>query len=117
MRLNLSRKILIIAVVLFLVTITSSYVTYQYINRVSKNSIRVLNVELPLEESFLKMEIGLSETTRTVLDYIQDYQEKHLYVLLNAKNNFETSINFCPNCGVKLSGLGKFCALCGSEIK
>ena len=28
----------------------------------------------------------------------------------------ERKINFCPNCGNKLSELGKFCALCGSEI-
>jgi len=31
-------------------------------------------------------------------------------------NNLEEKINFCPNCGAKLSRLGKFCALCGSEI-
>ena len=31
-------------------------------------------------------------------------------------NNLEQKINFCPNCGAKLSRLGKFCALCGSEI-
>jgi hypothetical protein len=29
----------------------------------------------------------------------------------------ERKINFCPNCGAKLSELGKFCALCGSEIR
>jgi len=31
-------------------------------------------------------------------------------------NKLEERIKFCPNCGAKLSELGNFCALCGSEI-
>jgi len=31
-------------------------------------------------------------------------------------NDFKSSINFCPSCGTRLSDIGKFCALCGSEI-
>jgi hypothetical protein len=31
-------------------------------------------------------------------------------------NSIDRKISFCPNCGAKLSELGKFCALCGSEI-
>ncbi|NHJ19447.1 MAG: hypothetical protein EAX91_00790 [Candidatus Lokiarchaeota archaeon] len=29
----------------------------------------------------------------------------------------DSKIKFCPNCGAELSRLGRFCALCGSEIK
>ena len=32
-------------------------------------------------------------------------------------SEIESSINFCPSCGSRFSGMGKFCALCGSEIK
>jgi hypothetical protein len=31
-------------------------------------------------------------------------------------SDFKSSINFCPSCGTRLSDIGKFCALCGSEI-
>ncbi|MFX1364649.1 MAG: zinc ribbon domain-containing protein [Promethearchaeota archaeon] len=31
--------------------------------------------------------------------------------------NPERKINFCPNCGTKVSDLANFCALCGSEIR
>ena len=30
--------------------------------------------------------------------------------------DFDGNINFCPNCGSRLSGKVKFCALCGSEV-
>ena len=33
-----------------------------------------------------------------------------------AININEMTLNFCPSCGTKLSGLGKFCPLCGSDI-
>jgi len=29
----------------------------------------------------------------------------------------QENVNYCPNCGAKLSELGRYCALCGSEIR
>ena len=31
-------------------------------------------------------------------------------------DNVIAKVKFCPNCGAELSGLGQFCALCGSRI-
>ena len=104
MRINLSRKIWIVAVILCIVTITSGAITYQYIKGVSSSSLRVINVELPIEETFLEMEIGLSQTTRAVLDYVQDYQQKHIFVLEDSQMEFETNVK-------------KFISLCENEAE
>jgi len=93
MKWSLSRKILIVAIVLSVVSLITSYSTYQYIRKINQNSLRVIDVELPLEESFFEMEICISETNRAVLDYIQDYQKKHVKVLTDSEEEFNTHVN------------------------
>ena len=92
MKISLRTKVSIAAIILCLVTITSGVTNYRFINNVSKNSLHVINVEIPLEEAFLGMEIGLSETTRAVLDYIQDYQEKHVLDLDAYEEEYEINV-------------------------
>ena len=92
LKFSLRIKISIAAIILCLVTITSGVINYRFINNVSENSLQVINVEIPLEEAFLGMEIGLSETTRATLDYIQDYQEKHVINLDTYEKEYEINV-------------------------
>ena len=87
MRISLSKKVLYAAIILCLVTVTSGVITYRFVNRVSENSLHVINVELPIEDALLGMDLELSETTRAVLDYVQDYKERHVRALFYSLNN------------------------------
>jgi len=90
---TLRNKIYLIAIILCLVTVVSSYITYQNFQQISKSSLRIIDVEMPLEESLLGMKISTSESTRAVLDYIQDYQIKHIEILSSSEAEFEKHIS------------------------
>lgn len=93
MRLTLSRRIIIAAVILSCVTIINGYVTYQYIQSVNSNILQVLNVEEPLEDALQEMEISTGSTAEAVLNYIQDYQQRHIKTTQDSKSDFERQIS------------------------
>jgi signal transduction histidine kinase len=89
---TLSRRITIAAVILSCVTIINGYVTYQYIRKVNSNILQVLDIEEPLEEALLEMEISTGSTAEAVLNYIQDYQQDHINTTQDSKSDFDVQI-------------------------
>jgi len=75
------------------VTIINGYVTYQYIQRVNSNILQVLNVEEPIEDALQEMEISTGSTAEAVLNYIQDYQQRHINTTQKSKSDFELQIS------------------------
>ena len=54
--------------------------------------------------------------TLSIFDSPKEHAPVKQAVVPKSVIEFDGNINFCPNCGARLSGKGKFCALCGSEI-
>jgi hypothetical protein len=54
--------------------------------------------------------------TLSIIDAPKESESVEQAYVPKTVSDFEIAINFCSNCGARLSGKGKFCALCGSEI-
>ena len=54
--------------------------------------------------------------TLSVIDAPKEIEQVKQAYVPKTVSDLEITVNFCPNCGAKSSGIGKFCALCGSEI-
>jgi len=94
MKLTISRKIIIAAVILGCVTVINGYITFQYTQTVNSNILQVLNIEEPLEDTLQEMEVSTGITAESILNYIQDY-ENRIYELEQAqisKRDFENEI-------------------------
>ena len=67
MKLTISRKIIIAAVILGCVTVINGYITFQYTQKVNSNILQVLNIEEPLEDTLQEMEVSTGITAESIL--------------------------------------------------
>ena len=63
---------------LVLIQVVSGMITWFQISHINQDISQLVNVDEPLEESILEMEIKAGEIARAVLDYVRDRNQKHL---------------------------------------
>ncbi len=73
------------------VQVISGIVTLFQITNINQDISQLVNVEEPLEESILEMEIKAGESARAVLDYVRDRNQKHLTKLIDSRDGFAES--------------------------
>ncbi|QDT45785.1 Autoinducer 2 sensor kinase/phosphatase LuxQ [Gimesia alba] len=73
---------------LVLVQVVSGIVTLFQFSKINQDISQLVNVEEPLEESILEMEIKAGEIARAVLDYVRDRNQKHLSKLISSRDGF-----------------------------
>ncbi|QDT94719.1 ATP-binding protein [Gimesia aquarii] len=87
----ISNRLKIAFGLLVLVQVVSGLVTFYQISNINQDISRLVNVEEPLEESILEMEIKAGEIARAVLDYVRDRNPKDLSKLNISRNGFTKS--------------------------
>ncbi|QDT94381.1 Autoinducer 2 sensor kinase/phosphatase LuxQ [Gimesia algae] len=73
---------------LVLIQVISGMVTWFQISLINQDISQLVNVDEPLEEAILEMEIKAGEIARAVLDYVRDRDQKHLSKLINSRDGF-----------------------------
>lgn len=59
------------------------------VRRMLSDLTQLAEVEEPLEQAILEMEINVGETARAVLDYIRDHEESDLERLRDSESDFQ----------------------------
>lgn len=72
MNLTIGRKLALIFGALIFILVLTGFVSYWAVKRINRNVLQLANVEEPLEEALLKVEINVGETARVVLGYLRD---------------------------------------------
>ncbi len=72
MNLTIGRKLALIFGALIFILVLTRFVSYWAVKRINRDVLQLANVEEPLKEVLLKMEINVGETARVVLGYLRD---------------------------------------------
>ncbi len=74
---------------LLLVLVVSGVVSYRYIQQIDRDLRQVVEIEEPLEQAVLEMEINAEETARAVFSYLRNFEPEDLVVMLDSEVDFE----------------------------
>ena len=77
MKLTIGRKLALSFGALIVIMAITGLVSYWSINRINRDVVQLAEVEEPLEEAVLEMEINVGETGRGVLDYAEEEESEH----------------------------------------
>ena len=86
--LGVSLKIWLTFSALILLFGLSGLVSYQYIGRIDNDLAQIVEVEEPLEQAVLEMEINASETALAVLGFIRDQDPAQLHIIRDSEADF-----------------------------
>ena len=67
----------------------TNFISYQYILRIATDLRQVVEIEEPLEEAILEMEINAGETARAVLSYVGNGEKLHIEKIHDSEADFE----------------------------
>ena len=86
---NISRILRLSTWVLLTLSLLSVGAETILVRRILSDMTRLVEVEEPLEQAVLEMEINAGETARAVLDYLVDHEERHLEQIRDSETDFD----------------------------
>ena len=85
---GISRKLWLGFGTLMVVFAISSLASYLYIGRIDRDVRQVVEIEEPLEQAVLEMEINAGETARAVPDYVREPLSEHREIIIDSEADF-----------------------------
>ena len=86
---TIDQKLKLNSLVVLVLLAVSVAVAVFFIDRMQRDVRQLVEVEEPLEQAILEMEINVGETARAVLDYIRDFDEQALDRIRDSERDFE----------------------------
>ena len=86
---RITRKLQLNTLIVLALLVLNGVVAVFLVQRMMGDVRQLVEVEEPLEEAVLEMEINVGETARAVLDYIRDHDEHHIDRMHDSERDFE----------------------------
>lgn len=88
-KLTIAEKLWLPVGFLIFLLIASGVVSYFLVQKINANVDQMVNIQEPLEQATLEMEINAEETARAVLDYMRDLDVEKITKVNDSENDFE----------------------------